>query len=277
MSVTDVTMQLTELYKIVLTGNYAATAYFTNHDENIVYGGATYQSIPITRSAIGYNSNLQIDKVDVSFGLVGVRIGDVSMSIPQLIKGDFLKYAHIYIYLYDVANSALVSCIFEGFLTGDVSFNQGIVVCSFSSILDKLRQKFPYMIYSEFCNHNLFDTYCGLKKSDYKATGAVLADSTKGLIYADVFEFAVHGEGYWEKGEIIFTSGQNINISRNIKKHIAGGIYVLTPFPFTPAVGNTFDVYPGCDKSGVTCDEKFSNYANFFGFETIPKPEIMYG
>ena len=277
MSLSSTTLSVAELYKVVLGNGYTASAYFTNHDTSISYNGATYQPIPIARTNISYHSDLQVDKVDVSFGLVGLTIGDRDLTIPQVIRADFLKNAHLYIYLYDTANSALLSTLFEGFLTGDISYNQGVVTCSFGSILDKLQQKFPHLIYSEFCNHNLFDTYCGLIKADYKSTGTVIAGTTKSLIYANVFSFSIQSEGYWDKGEIMFTSGDNENISRTIKKHYSGYVDLMSPFPFFPKEDDTFDVYPGCDKSGETCDTKFSNYDNFFGFETIPKPEVLYG
>lgn len=44
-------------------------------------------------------------------------------------------------------------------------------------------------------------------------------------------------------------------------------------FPFTPAVGNAFTAWPGCDKHGATCVSRFNNYARFMGFEYIPVAE----
>jgi len=52
------------------------------------------------------------------------------------------------------------------------------------------------------------------------------------------------------------------------------GIFVLTQaLPYAPAAGDTFVVYPGCDKSQRTCRLKFNNLANFGGFPYVPAPE----
>jgi len=258
MGLTDTKIAAAELYKIVLDGNYVASAYFTPHDKNISYNGATYQSIPIKRSNISYHSDLQVDKVDVTFGIVGITIGDDTLTIPQIIERDYLKNAHLCIYLYDWENSVLLSTRFEGYLTGDIIYNQGSITCSFGSILDKLQDKFPKFIYSEFCNHNLFDEYCTLATGDYAFTGICTDGSTNKVIYDDVLlKFVNHPEGYWTKGEIKITSGANINISRTIKQHFDGYVTLNIPLPATVATTDTFRIWPGCDKSGETCAIKW--------------------
>lgn len=276
MDLTQPQLTLAELYEITTTDG--SIARFTSHDANITYGVDTYQAIPIGRSQIAYHIDLQVDKVDVSFSLVGITVGTKSYTIPQVIRKGFLRDAHVKIYLIDYIAKDELKILFEGWVTGNISYNQGIVSISVGSILDKLSEKFPKIIYSEFCNHQLFSTYCGLVKSTYKHTGAAGSGSTQSKIYSSVFAFSNHAEGYWTKGEIKMTSGENNGISKTVIKHYDGYIELLIPFPLTLAVGNAFEAYPGCDKSGKTCAEKFnsSNYANFLGFEYIVKPEILY-
>jgi hypothetical protein len=60
-----------------------------------------------------------------------------------------------------------------------------------------------------------------------------------------------------------------------VAEHGDGWVKLIVPFPDPPAVADPFSAWPGCDRSGQTCDEKFDNYANFFGFEYIPKPETI--
>ena len=47
------------------------------------------------------------------------------------------------------------------------------------------------------------------------------------------------------------------------------------PLPNVPAVGDTFSVFPGCDKTKTTCAGKFSNIARFRGFPFVPVPETI--
>jgi uncharacterized phage protein (TIGR02218 family) len=278
MALTDTQLGVVELYKIVLAGNYSATACFTNGNTDVIYDGNTYQAIPITRSNIGYHSNLEVDKVEITFGLVSVTVGTLNLTIPKLVKSDFLKNAHIYIYLYDTENSVSLQTLFEGYLTGDINYNRGTITASFGSILDKLKDKFPKLIYSEFCNHNLFNSYCGLTKASYLHTATCTVGSTTTMVYGNVLFSTTHALGYWDKGELIFTSGNNNGISKTIRKHYDGYVILNTPLPYIPSISDSFNVYPGCDKSGIACATKFDtdNYDNFLGFETIPNTETLY-
>ncbi len=270
---TQTKLTLAEIYQITFTDN--SIAYFTSHDKDIAYGGNTYQAIPITRSPVRYHTNLQVDKVDISLGLVGIQIGTKSLSIPEVIRRDFIRNAHVKIYIIDYITLTDVKLIFEGWATGGITYNAGICTVSVGSLLDKLKDKFPKLIYSEFCNHQLYNSYCGLTKSTYLVQDSTGAGTTTQLIYSTAFAFTAQAGGYWNKGEIKMTSGNNDGVSRSILKHYDGYVKLTIPYFESVAVGDTFDVWPGCDKSGKTCDEKFSNYSEFFGFEYIPKPGVL--
>ena len=73
------------------------------------------------------------------------------------------------------------------------------------------------------------------------------------------------------------TSGLNTGMYRTILFHANGFVTLSVPFYQTIGIGDTFVAIPGCNKTGAQCDEKFSNYANFLGFEYIPKPDVMWG
>ncbi len=275
---TQSTLTLAEVYDFTLSDGTVAN--FTPHRGGIVFGATTYQAIPIKRGPISYYSNLQVDKLTIQLGLIGVSVGTSSYSIPDVIKRGFLRGTHIQIYLVDYEVLDQKKLLFDGWVTGGISYNAGALSLECSSLLDKLNERFPKLIYSEFCQHQLFDTRCSLSKDDYDETGTAGVSSTTQLIYSPVFAFSNHAEGYWLKGELKFTSGLNLNISRTINQHVDGYVRVILPFINAVVVSvDTFTAWPGCDKSGLTCATKFltDNYANFFGFEYIPKPEILYG
>jgi len=71
------------------------------------------------------------------------------------------------------------------------------------------------------------------------------------------------------------TSGASNGISKSIRTHNEGNIVLYETFKLGISVGDTFEVFPGCDKSGTTCNDKFSNYENFLGFEYIPRPDVL--
>ncbi len=283
---TDTLIQACDLYKIILTGDILGTGYFTSYDKDIAYNGATYVSIPITRSDIEYHSDLQVDTVDVTFGIVlTITIGSKAWTIPELVSQGLLDNAHLYIYNYDYGNATLSSIKFEGYLTGDRTYNMGSITCSFGSILDKLQENYPKLIFSEFCNHQIFDSYCGLATGDYVHIGTCATASSATCIYSNTFASTTQSVGYWDSGELKITSGNNNLIRRDIKQHYDGRVVFDIPFGSTFASGDNFRVYPGCNGLGTTCQTKFvtiasptfSNYSNFLGFEDIPLPEVIYG
>jgi uncharacterized phage protein (TIGR02218 family) len=301
MDLTQPELTLAEIYEI--TTQEGAVARFTSHDADIMYdiaaGGyayfgaftstgkifkvdipslqtLVYQAIPIKRSEINYHTDLQVDKVDISMGLVGIKIGEKKYSIPKIIRLGLFRHANVKISLIDYVALDEIKLLFEGWITQGITYNKGICKITVGSLLDKLNEKFPKFIYSEYCNHQLFSSYCGLVKDDYKESSSAGSSSTQVKIYSDIFAFSAHAEGYWSKGEIKMTSGDNEDITRSIFKHGDGYVELLISFPETAIVGETFNAWPGCDKSGQTCDEKFSNYENFLGFESIPQPEVLY-
>lgn len=271
-------LKLAELYKIQLSsGDYL---YYTSHNTNLTYLGNNYIALPIKRAAINYYSNLQVDKVDINIGLVGVTVGVNNYTIPQIIDRGWLRKAYVWIYLVDWALLDSSNILFEGQITGSIGYDQGILTISVSGFLDNLNTLFPKILYTELCQHNLFSigTFaCNATKASFKVTGTVTSSTDKFTITASPFSFASFASGYWLDGEILLTSGSNIGISRSIKLHSDGYIGVRVAFPDTIVSGVTFDAYPGCDRKGVTCQTKFNNFINFFGFEYIPRPETLYG
>ena len=107
MTLTDTKLTLAEAYKFTLTNG--TIAYFTSHSENFTflddgpsYGTRNlYQAIPIRRSPIVYHSNLEVDTVTIDMGIVGIRVGTQLYTMPQVIRRELLRQAHVKIYLVD--------------------------------------------------------------------------------------------------------------------------------------------------------------------------------
>lgn len=275
------TLTLAELYEIEMVNGLLL--YVTNHDRQIEYDGKTYLAVPVQRGPISYHSNLQVDKVELTIGIVGITVGEKVVTAPQMVKRDYLRNAHVRVLLVDFVALDDDKLLFEGWVTGGVSLNAGSLTLSVGSILDRLSQKVPKIIYSEFCQHRLFsvsenewEPQCGLVKAEWAVTGTTAAESDEITIYSTEFAFSAHTENYWTCGELQITSGDNSGLSRTIIEHNDGYVILLTPFPEAITGGETFTVYPGCDRSGETCATKFDNYVHFFGFESIPKPEMLY-
>ncbi len=273
-------LTIAELYEIVLTNG--DTAYFTSHPVFISYGGNNYQALPIQRNRVRYHIDLEVDRVNIIFGLVnvqiGVEVGGILYTLPQVVKNDFMRNAHVTVSRIDYELLGTPDIVFEGWVTGDVSYTGGAMSMHVGSILDRLKDPFPTFLFSELCNHQLYGTYCTLNRATYVESGTADAGSTQAQVFDAIFLYAGQPLDHWYKGELKFTSGDNLNITREIVTHNDGDVETLLPFPNPVAVGDTFEAVPGCDKTATTCaSTKFSdNMVNFGGFEHIPKPEDLF-
>lgn len=287
MAFTDTTQTLTEIF--TFTTSNGDIARWTPHDANVVYGGNTWTPIPISRTPIKYHANLQVDKCTITIGIVGITVGAGSLTIPQVVRRGFMRNAHVVIEVIDWVALGAPTKKFEGWVNGDGTWDGLGLTVDVGSLLDKLNEKFPKILYTEYCNHQLYGTYCTLLRTNFDETDTVPASpvSTAQTIYgttkldfswllANKSSIPNISEKWWKKGEIKFTGGNLNGISRTVASAGDGFVKLVIPFHEAPASTDPFTIYAGCNKSGRICDLKFSNYANFLGFEHIPKPKSLY-
>jgi hypothetical protein len=265
---TQVELPITEIYDFVLWNGDAR--YCTNHGELIQFNGHDYVPAPVSRSLIGYHTNLQVDKVTVNLGIVSVTMGDKLYTVPQVVAKDLWRNAQVTIRTYDFERDEFTT-IFIGYVTGVPSYNRATLSLECASILDKLQDPFPKYLYQWNCNHTHYGKYCTLDKADFVLSGTTELGCSVFLIYSSLFLFVNHAEGYWLRGEITIDDQ-----TRSIIDHKDGYIGLFTPLDDAPAYGVPFLAYPGCNRTSQDCINKFNNFENFFGFEYIPKPEYLY-
>jgi hypothetical protein len=156
----------------------------------------------------------------------------------------------------------------------------------------------PRNVYQPGCQFTLFDSGCGLTKSEWEHGGTVLAGSSASVILGDLGTLPAGvatprtytpndgGTGpttllftdYFQLGTIRFTSGVNAGLSRMVSVWSSAApqrIQLARPFPSAPAAGDAFVITPGCDKRTSlsvphakagdirygTCAAKFNNIA----------------
>lgn len=143
------------------------------------------------------------------------------------------------------------------------------------SDLELLNVKIPVDVVQPPCKHTLFDSGCKLIAVDFDVAAAASAGSTPSLVRANLAQ----ANGYFSLGRIVFTSGANNGATRYIKLHTAGApalLDLVKPLLASPAPGDTFTVYPGCDKTQPTCTAKYNNLVNFGGQPFVPRPETAF-
>lgn len=159
--------------------------------------------------------------------------------------------------------------LFRGIM-GGVDVGRSQVAFTILSYMDLLTSNSPRNVFQSGCRHTLFDAGCTLLASSFLVSGTVAAGSTQGSINSTVA--APGGSGTYLLGRMKMTSGQNAGFQRGVRSWTVGSPNVIVPTApwFYPInTGETFSIYPGCDKSATQC-LAFSNFANFGGQYKIP-------
>ena len=259
------TLKMAELYIVELSNG--VTYYYTSHSENIAWNSPAqvYTAIPIQRGSIGSKINLEANVVDIT-------LANITGNLFNVVQNNVLDSCKITIkrICWNEAYSAGMEFIcFKGI--ADIEFDRKVLILHCRSILDILNVQVPKNIYQESCNNRLFDANCALIKSTFKHSLITTSAATDNFTVNKTS--LSHDVTYWTLGEIEIQSGLNDGCRRMIRTSTTNSIIVAVAFPNIVANNVTFDLYPGCDKRGETCNGTFSNGVYFNGYAYIPKVE----
>ena len=114
---------------------------------------------------------------------------------------------------------------------------------------------------------------CGKDLVPLTVTGTVGAgDGQRGFTDAARAEAA----GYFTRGDVTFTGGDNDGITAEIKEHADGGVFTLWPrLPFPIAAGDTNSITPGCTNlpdaiDGTNGCNAWDRYVAYGGHPSAP-------
>jgi hypothetical protein len=163
--------------------------------------------------------------------------------------------------------------LFEG-RAADMEISRTKITLSIKSDLELLNIQMPRNVYQAGCIYTLYEPDCGAPASTFRVEGVVTGtSSTRREIHASGLS---QPAPWFDLGHLTFTSGLNNGASRTIKTYSPGVLHLALNLPATPGPGDTFHVWPGCDKTLDTCQGKFNNRAHFRGFPFIPEPRTIY-
>lgn len=111
------------------------------------------------------------------------------------------------------------------------------------------------------------------------STGGADTPTFSGLNVAITTEqAALRGADDWyNEGNLRFLTGANAGIAIEVKSWDASmrTLVLKVPPPFDMAAGDTFEIFPGCDKFVTTCSGKFNNINNFRGEPHVPGTDLL--
>jgi uncharacterized phage protein (TIGR02218 family) len=252
---------------------------YTNGDTDLVSGGNTFSSsgLIFERSNIKLTTGLTVDAMTLK---LFADANSMLSGIPamQFIRNGGLDGARVEldrIFMPSWGDTSLGPLwMFSGRVSEVPMLSRYACELKVASDLELLAVPFPRNLYQPGCTNSLYDSGCGVARATYTSSLTAASGSTVNQLNFT----SAQATGYFDLGVVTFTGGQNAGASRTVKAYTNGSPSNCTfalPLPYAPQAGDTFTIYPGCDKtfSGTNGCPKFSNTARYRGFPFIPVPE----
>lgn len=164
-------------------------------------------------------------------------------------------------------------------ILGEISREDGVFRAELRGLTSLLDQK-TGRTYGRTCDAVVGDARCrvDLNAPAHRGFG-VVTEVAESLVFkcSGLSPFVT---GWFTKGNLQWTGGQNAGQSVEVTDHAGGDTALLSLWQSMPepiAVGDTFSITVGCDKTFATCREKFSNQINFQGFPHMPGSDFALG
>lgn len=241
---------------------------FTSKDTDLIWQGETYQSC----DSLVPSASEAVSEVDAAG----------TMDLSGAIGADGITAQALYAGLFDGAEveAWLVPWQGEGspklLLSGTFgSVEQGETGFKVELVGDgaKLMQTPLVRLLTPGCWKQFGDRFCQKDLGPLTVTGTV--DSGQGQRN---FTDAARAEaaGYFSRGRVTFTTGDNAGVSAEIKDHATGGVFTLWPrLPFAVDAGDQYSMTPGCTllteaSGGTNGCTAWANEVNYGGAKNVP-------
>ena len=266
---------------LTITQASGAITRLTQWQTDLVVGGNTYASGPLKfiRDTVKVSVGVTVDTMGVTLqcGVGGSAALLAGVPWPQAVRTGALDGARVTLERLFMATpgdtSAGTVILFAG-RVAEATPSRDEVAMTVKSDLELLDTQLPINLFQPGCVHTLYDVGCTLLKSAFSNALSILAGATANTITASTSR----PTGYFDLGTITFTSGalngQSFSVKAFTQSAGTGTFSFPLPLPQAPATSDTFNAYPGCDKTLSTCQTKFSNSAHFRGDPYIPAPEV---
>ena len=147
----------------------------------------------------------------------------------------------------------------------NIEWQPGIAELRAEPIYTSLQRTGLRRLYQRNCSHVLYDTACKASRITHRVTGTIAAVTGHTI---QVAAAAGHADGFFTGGFIEW--GHKGRTERRMIASHAGRDLTLPAAGGGLAVGVNITLCPGCDRTLATCQNKFSNSANYGGFPWIP-------
>lgn len=251
---------------------------YTAADVSISFGGDTY---------------MPCESLNASANELGAALGQIgNTQISGIISDDGISEADIIADLFDQAVVEIWMVPWNGGSEAPWRITKGQIAKTTHGragyeieVLTPgamLQQKSLLRTCGPGCGYDLGDDDCRVDLYAYQEAGTVTTISALNAslqaserIFID--SSRSEADGYWEGGLIEWQTGANAGQISEVKDFVPStGQITLWDALISPiAIGDTYIISPGCDKSFETCKAKFANGVNFGGFPHLPGQDAI--
>jgi len=249
-------------YMWLVTRLDGAVYSFTSHNEDIVYGGRTYQAAAgFTPSAIASAADLSVTNLEI----IG-PISAATVSEDDVTTGKW-DGASIEVFEVNYADLTMGRMLLSSGTLGNVSTGKLQFQSEQRGIEQQLQQPIG-RVYAPTCDANLGDSRCGINLPALQVSGTVTSVTSRRVFAASAL---LQASDYFGGGVVTWVTGANAGLGMEVQIFVSGSFELALNMPGTIAIGDTFTVVPGCRKRRTEdCKNKFNNVINFRGFPDIP-------
>jgi uncharacterized phage protein (TIGR02218 family) len=248
-----------------------AEFFFTDHDRDLTFEGNVYAaSTGYSRTAIANEAGLGVDNLDVDGLFASETITE------QSLRAGLFDHAEVRVFLVNWADLSMGALKMRRGWFGEVMLTeQGTFRTELRGLSQALQQRLGE-IYSPECRADLGDHRCKVNLAAWTRNGTVTSVSDRSVFFATI-DGAPTADGWWGGGLLTWATGANAGRSIEVKSWTAatGRLELFLPMGYAIQVGDTFSVYPGCDKRLETCLGRFGNVVNFRGEPYVPGIDAM--
>ncbi len=249
-----------------ITRRDGAEFFFTDHDQDIAFDGALYLArTGYSRTAIANDASMAVDNLDVD------GVFDAAAITEHDMRAGLFDYAEVRVFLVNWGDLSMGALRMRRGWFGEVILTeQGAFRTELRGMVQALQQRIGE-IYSPECRADLGDARCKVDLAAFTRTGWVISATDRAVFFAAV-DGAATADGWFNGGALMFTNGANAGRTIEVKSWTAGTgrIELFLAVGYAIAAGDTFSVYPGCDKRLDTCIGRFGNVLNFRGEPYVP-------
>lgn len=255
-----------------ITRNDGTVQGFTDHDNDLAFGGVTYEAATgFTASQFSASLGLAVDNMEVEGALSSDNINEDDLAAGHYDNAIVIVY---WVNWGDVSQRHIIN---KGYI-GEVKRHGVMFAAEMRGLSNALQQKVGRK-YQRYCSAIVGDGKCGvaLNSAAYRGTGVVDSVSSNRAFTAT--GLTGFDDDWFTAGMVNWTGGNNINSSMEVKLHDytsgAATVELWQPMPLDIVVSDTFVITAGCKQDAETCHSKFSNIDNFRGFNLVPGPDML--